>query len=400
MLPSVFDAAPTNSFLQNAHKKRFLQQGMPFPEEESTAGSRLKPAASLLNKQKWKMLKSLPGKHSGNTWQMMGALNTGLAPMKKNAESAEVKEAGIGKMVPWVLGGGAAAGITAGTAYGANKALGMGKNFVKREVKSLNDRIDGVQRDVMNQVTPVLDSAKGVMDQGQQAIGQVRQTAQDFQNAFKPWADMVSGLGRGLAGTFGMQGYARPQWQRDAANYSRQMYNKATDPETGIVGTTTRYTEQQYQQLMDLLANLFGRTKQGSYTKEGEIPMLTTFDAIHIAINGSEQFQKRASATVPNVPDTRLKAHIAVAEEMEKCAEHFSTQPKIQAFTAPFHKAAGMVRKGYPAITAMYESLGRNQKLAEQVVPVLRQIGGTLLGREISKTYQKKAAAHLAKKKA
>ena len=394
-----FDAAPTNSFLQNAHKKRFLQQGVPVPEEEEGESNVAnKSVASLMGKQKWKMLKNIPGKHSGNTWQMMGFLNKGMTPMNKSAEGLTIKVAKI----PWgQLGKG---------------ALSMGKNFGKNTIKEVKQRpvstvglplggyylysqmgnkVDNIQ----NHLGGMGESISGAANEMGDLAREGRAAINDFRNGVKPWQDMLGGIGRGIAGTFGMQGYNRPQWQQNAFNSGQQMYNKATDPETGIVGVVNQQVQQKYQQFIEWLAQLMEKTSAmpttASGTKEAGLTIRTPFAALQIALNGSEQFQKQASA---NAPDTLLKAHLSLADEMEKCAGYFLTQEIVRPFAIPFRKAADMVRQGYPAKTAMFVCLGKNEKLAAPTHQVLHRMAAEVLMREVSKTYQRKEAEQLKKK--
>ena len=346
---SIFQS--TNPLLQDAYDRYFLRHHVPPPEEEQGTTS----SKALMDKQKWKMLKMMPGKHQGNTWMMMGALNKGLSPATK---SAEVKEARLGALKKGLLvaGGTAAAGTAGYTALNANSLMNRAGNFLDESKQQVSDLTNKLQN---------------VADQGQQFI-------QSQQGAAKPWTDMLNHVGGGLAGLLGVQGYNKPQWYQNFVNwlqkiFSSGQYNQFTNPETGVGGANT---------------------------KAGEMTMLKNAEAVNIALNGSPQFQKQASADGDIEPDQLLQAHMVVAAEMESMAGVMSAKPQTLSYAHAFKEAAAHVRRGYPAKSAVLVSLGGSKKLAEVANRVLEGIGRSIIERAVMDTFQRKVAEYQAKKMA
>jgi hypothetical protein len=346
---SIFQS--TNPLLQDAYDRYFLRHHVPPPEEEQGTTSE----KALMDKQKWKMLKMMPGQHQGNTWMMMGALNKGLAPATK---SAEVKEARLGAVQKGLLGvgGTAAAGTVGYTAHNANNLMNRAGNFIDESKQQIGDLTNKIQN---------------VADQGQQFI-------QSQQNATRPWTDMLNQVGGGLAGLLGVQGYNKPQWYQSFVNwlqkiFSSGQYNKFTNPETGVGGADT---------------------------KLGEMTMITNVEAVNIALNGSPLFQKQASADGEIAPDQPLQSHLVVADEMESMAGVMSSQPQTLSYAHAFKEAAAHVRRGYPAKSAVLVSLGGSKKLAEVADRILEGIGQSIIERVVMDSFQQKVAEYHAKKMA
>ena len=412
MAGPLFQAAPTNSFLQDAHANAYAKKGVPPPDEE---GETPGVSTKLLNKQKWKLLETMPGKHSGNTWNMMSTISKGLSPMNKTAKWSDIPSLfssaikslrpkqyspsgfpttgtsvqrglfdnvadlhegvpGNGKSavrtgldrvgaaaqqagahikahpVGYGLGAGATALGGAGL-YGAhqfNKGINKINDTIAGGMQGINEAAD----DVRNQIT----EAKDQLTKG-------------------PWTDMANAVGSGLAGLFGMQGYAQPQWYQKLINFLKSIFgqretNKFTDSETGAGGVTTAS---------------YNFPKTGS--------MLLPGKALFTAINGSSQFRKQAAAGQEIVPEQVLNAHLRVADMMEKAAEMMQKSAEYRPFAEPFTNAAKWVRQGYPAKLAMAHELCGSKCLTAKADEVLNTIGAELLGQAIVGTLVKKTAS-------
>ena len=182
--------------------------------------------------------------------------------------------------------------------------------------------------------------------------------------------DIANQFGGGLAGMMGIGNYSSPQW---------------------------------YSKLVQFLYNLFGKQAPerfnnvtASYTKEGSA--LTTYAALDLALHGSPRYHKQASAGTEITPDKTSGAHICLAIEMEKLANYFATQQDLRYLALPFLDTAEKVREGYPAKVAMFERLGKNEKLAERACSVIQTIAADILGQEIVWTLNQKTAELFAKK--
>jgi len=273
-----------NPFLQKAYERYFANNNADMPENASSAeGTNV--AKSLLNKQKWKMLKSIPGNNSGNTWNTMKLVNKGFSPLVKkagvgsglrgfaqslrnsvrNVTPGRATAVGVGLGVPTVIGA---------AAYGANRAK-----------QSLQNTAEGM---IDKRLAPILNNVEGLTQQGQETLQNLNQQSQEVmqrtnqmldkgnafmqmgKDALRPWAGMSGHIGGGLAGMMGVQGFNRPQW---------------------------------LQQIIGFLKNLFrgqwlpGRTATASYfNQEGERDMTvqTPIADLRNTIFGSEQFHKWA----------------------------------------------------------------------------------------------------------
>jgi hypothetical protein len=171
----------TNPFFRRAYRRYFAENNLPVPKEESTDQS--DPMNDLRNKQKWKMLKTLPGHRPDSTWTTMKVLNAGLSPSAKSA----------GWRTKALVGGGLVAGGAG--AFGAYNQLGK-----------------------------TLTNANTTIDTANKALKQVEQTGQSFNDVVKPFADTVSSLGHGFAGLLGVQGYNAPDWWNRLRAYCKQWY--------------------------------------------------------------------------------------------------------------------------------------------------------------------------------
>ena len=125
---------------------------------------------------------------------------------------------------------------------------------------------------------------------------------------------------------------------------------------------------------------------------------LTPYAALEIALYGSDP-QKQASAG-GIAPDRRLGSHLLLAREMTKTANTLLADEKVKHLAAPLQKAAENVAKGYPAHSAVTAACGGDMKLAEQAKSLIGAMAMDLLQQRIEKTYEAKAAAFLAAKKA
>jgi hypothetical protein len=113
----------TNSFLQAAYNRFFAKNNVTPPStEENKTGTDI--TNKLWGKQKWKMLKSMPGHNSENTWQSMSMLNKGLSPMAKSAVLGRIGGVASKLLSKPSVGAGIAAGGTAtagALAYGGHR---------------------------------------------------------------------------------------------------------------------------------------------------------------------------------------------------------------------------------------------------------------------------------------
>ena len=108
---------------------------------------------------------------------------------------------------------------------------------------------------------------------------------------------------------------------------------------------------------------------------------------------GTERFHKQASASSGDlVPDKILKAHFRVADEMEKVAGILSDHPSNISYAHALKEAATYVRRGYPAKSAMFVSLGGSEKLSKKANNILNGIGQDIILGEIAKSLQQKTA--------
>jgi len=373
----VVPPSSSNPLIQEAYNRYFLKNNVPPPEPEkdNTGGNDI--ANSLLSKQKWKMLKSIPGSHSGNTWQTMKAINTGLSPLTKQANAA----AAAGR-IPWgriAAGTGIAAAGTGAAVAGVNHIGNRAENAARDQINQRLDPVLNEGRELIQQIKPVVQSIQNTSDQIGNAANQWGRTGQSVNTAIQPYADMLGSFGRGTAGIFGMQGYESPQW---------------------------------YQQLIEFLTNLFRRqpaantneqppmtkTQSYSYFKKGEMMTreLNSREALYVAINGSEEFQKQASTGVI-VPEKPLNAHLALAERMQGIATKLAASEPAREFAVTLQKAAQKVAEGYPAAQTIETCFGRNTKAAE-AIELVTKIAGELLGEAVADTFNEKRAALLAKK--
>jgi len=126
--------------------------------------------------------------------------------------------------------------------------------------------------------------------------------------------------------------------------------------------------------------------------------MLTNVEAVNIALNGSPQFQKQASADGEIFPDQLLRSHVVVADEMESMAGVMSSQPQTLSYAHAFKEAAAHVRRGYPAKSAILVSLGGSKKLAEVANRGLEGIGQSIIERAVMESFQRKVAEYQAKR--
>ena len=361
-----------NPFLQAAVQRYFAKNNVPLPEEKSESGD---IQNDLLSKQKWKMLKSVPGNNSENTWGTMKVINKGLSPLTKGAGiGSKVMDTAktVAKKIPGVALNAAVPATAAATAIGAG-AYGANKL-----VQGTTNRI---QQGINAKVDPVLNDVRGLIQQGQSSLADVQQrvnAASDSfqklvntgQRAISPWADMSHSAGSNLAGLFGVQGYNQPQWYQNIVAFLHKLFSGQIFP---------------------------GRTSTASYT--GNTAMnLTPVDALTLAIHGSEQFQKNASAG-NTVPDRKLNAHIMLAQEMQKAAEVLLENEKVRHLAKPLQKAAELVNDGYPAKLAVGTATVWNVKLAEQIMSLVGAMAVDLLQQRIERTYNAKVAAYLEAKK-
>ena len=377
MTVPLFQAAPTNSFLQEAHADYFAKHGVPPPGEEEKA-----PGISpqLLNKQKWKILKTMPGKHQGNTWPMMSAISKGLAPMNKSAgfKISIPRLGGQRLTTPPSTFRKTLDNATQQTwdhlkahrkGYGISTvAVGAGlygDHQLHKAVNNVNNTISGGMETIQN----TADNAMNRLDQQVDSLKR------------GPWTDMFGSFGSALAGLFGVKGYAAPNWYNRLIAFLKKMFgqqepNKFTDPETGTGGVTTASYDLKKKGSMFLPAN----------------------QALITAINGSPQFQKQAAAGKELVPEQVLNAHIRVADMMEKAAAMMQDSAEYRSFADSFIRASQQVRQGYPAKLAMYRELCGSRSLTAKANEVLDTIGAELLGQAIQATLAKKTASFFAKK--
>ena len=412
MFESVFDAAPTNEFLQDARRRYFAKRGIELPKEETNSGENGSMASALANKQKWKMLKNMPGKHSGNTWQAMGVLNKGLPSMGKTAAGGVAMGAMRGAArtrvptstqrrvatSPTATQPAAAPGRNYAKDYGVPTAMGAGLIGTNMHASHLADK---AMNRTENMIGNVNNQWMGLAERGiDQGVNAFNQQAENFRQTIDPLANLNRGLSAIGTGLMSIPGILKNKYN----SLAQQIQNPQTDPNADLGMTWWEQNQQMMRrrrrqmELEQLLNQGQEPWKMAGYSPK-QRNMRTTFDALQVALNGSEQFQKSASAGEKETPDTLLRAHLRFADEMEKAAEYFATQENARPFAKPFKEAAAMVRKGYPAKTAMGKVLRAEQKLAAQATPVLERMASELLKREVARSYQKKVAAHLAEKK-
>lgn len=360
----------TNPFLQNAIRRYFAKNNLPMPEEDNGTNDLTK---NLVDKQKWKMLKTLPGHQPGNTWSTMKVLNKGLSPLTKSAGGFANNLKPLAK--PVLVG----AGAVGGGLYVKNK-------------------LDQTAKDV------------------QETANTIKQTGQSLNSAIQPFTDIANHVGSGFAGLLGVNGYKSPEWWQKMRAYCQQWYNlfkpenQYTDPERGAGNIIDKDLQQQkaQQQVQQIVAAPGTEVSlrrspyavhTASFNKRDEKMKLTTNQAIRIALDGSEQFHKQASAGTAPTPDTVLQSHLRVADSMVAVAEELSKTAEWQPLAQAFRNAAAEVRKGYPAKQAMHAQLGGNEELYKEIVPVLADIGGNLLMQEVQNTYERKVAEFKAGKR-
>jgi hypothetical protein len=128
--------------------------------------------------------------------------------------------------------------------------------------------------------------------------------------------------------------------------------------------------------------------------------MLTTREALDVAINGSRQFhQKIASADGPIVLDEVLNSHLAVADQLIKAAQWLQQQEADNPHVPLLQETAHQVRRGMPAKSAMFMAAGGSESIAQKLYPIADNIGTELLRERILATFAQKKAAFLEQKR-
>jgi len=344
----------SNSLLQEAYDRYRAQHGVPPQEEAKPTGDTA--IQGLMNKQKWKMLKTMPGKTNNNTWPMMSLLSKGLSPVTKSAT-----------LLPSSFEKGADAKST---------ALKGGLNYAKRNALPLTTAggaitAGGLSLYNTGRVSNALSDLKDISDTGKGVIDEGKGFMREMRDGFRPLFDVLGHFGRGTAGLVGTPGYDRPQWYHNLMAQIYRLYgreynpylhsnNKYMDPDFGTGAAQAKLMQQQAE-------------KMSSFPEQ----RMTACEAIRIALHGSEQFQKQASTDREPVPDMVLNSHLYLAAEMEKAAGIMETVENAKPFVPFFLAAAEKVRKGYPARPTLTACFGEHTKLADYVLPIL---DGTAIG--------------------
>jgi len=376
---------PNNPFIRKTLERRLGRAGV-SPDVKPGQGN--EAIKGLLDKHKWKMLRRMPGAHSGNTWSAMKLLNQGLkqggfGTSGQQSSKPTLVQSAVRKPLEWGFGKENVDNAAVGLEY-----FSKNKDDILESAELLRQNKDRIKQvsgylNKFDQYKDYLDPEKwkGFLSQG---VGSL--------------SKLIGGGGSGILALLQMLYNGMTGWGQNNPKTTAYM-----DPLTG-----SGYAAQQHLDRMRREDGLH-QIAQTLQQRERKMAELKTVDWLDIALQGSKQFHQKKAASGDGTisPDVITKGYTALSGALKNVSARARRHDTNNPYSPLLDKTAEYIGQGFPGEVACVMASGGNEKIAEQVAPFLYACAQDILCACVNESYahkvaeyKKAKAAHMAATKA